>query len=129
MSCIYQVCLVHSFEGKLCLIIHFGRLPFFPKPFPKLFGNFQRVWKSLEKLEKSLEKLFQSFVLWSYILIPSYRVLYFQHVLKSTRRGSWQERSLNRANYLSFPKKLSHFPIFQTFSQTFFQTFSKVEIA
>ncbi len=75
---------------------------FFQNFFPKSLENFQKfgkVWKSWKKVWKNFSKLY---LLGTTILMPLYRVLYFQHVSKSTRRGSWQERSLNRANDLSF---------------------------
>jgi hypothetical protein len=110
-----------------------GDYHFFPNFFPKSLDSFQKfgkVWKSWKKVWKTFSKLY---LLETTILMPLYRVLYFQHVSKSTRRGSWHERSLNRANDLSFSKKLSHPNFFQNlfsklFSKLFTKLFSRVEI-
>ncbi len=79
-----------------------GDYHFFPNFFPKSLDSFQKlgkVWKSWKKVWKNFSKLY---LLGTTILMPLYRVLHFQHVSKSTRRGSWQEGSLNQANDLSF---------------------------
>ncbi len=95
----------------------------FSQFFCKVFGNFQRVWKSLEKLEKSLEKLFQTLFARNYHFIAIINSIIFpaRVEIHETRfvAGTFTQPS---ERPVIFQKNLVIF----TFSKLFFKLFPKL---